>query len=191
MGHDGHDHDHDHGHHHHDHGHDHHHDTVAEHREDSPTTVSAFVVTCSDSRDEKLDEGGPLLRRLLEERGHTVTGALVVRDDVEAIRAAFEAGVASGARVVLFTGGTGLARRDVTVEAMTPLFDKTLPGFGELFRVLSFQEIGPAAMLSRAVAGVARGVLVFALPGSPRALSLALQRLVLPELGHLVREAVR
>jgi molybdenum cofactor biosynthesis protein B len=114
-----------------------------------------------------------------------------VRDEPEQIRAAVEQGLAGGARAVLVTGGTGITRRDQTVEAVRPLLEKEIPGFGELFRMLSFQEIGSAAWLSRALAGTVRGALVFVLPGSPNAVRLALDRLILPELGHAVRELSR
>jgi molybdenum cofactor biosynthesis protein B len=113
-----------------------------------------------------------------------------VKDDAAAIGAALDAALASGAcSAVLLTGGTGVAPRDVTPEAVGPRLERALPGFGELFRSLSFAEIGAAAMASRALAGVARGKPVFALPGSRAAIRLALERLILPELGHLVAEA--
>lgn len=198
MGHDGHDHDHDHdhGHHpdhgHHGHGHDHGHSHAAdEHKAHAPVHVSAFVVTCTDSRSEAQDESGRALREGLEAAGHTVSGHRVVRDEAEAIRAALTEAQASGARAVLFNGGTGIGRRDVTVETLQPLFEKTLPGFGELFRALSYRDIGSPAMMSRAVAGTCQGMVVFALPGSPQAVRLALEKLILPELGHAVRELTR
>lgn len=189
MAHDDHVHPHDHDHH---QPHDHHHpDTVAEHRGVSPASVSAFVVTCSDTRDAKGDGSGAMIRQLLLDAGHSLAGATVVKDDPGEIRAALYAALAAGARAVIFTGGTGLSKRDITIETLAPLFEKTLPGFGELFRMLSFQQVGSAAMLSRASAGVVRGAAVFALPGSPRAVTLAMEKLVLPELGHAVREVLR
>ena len=113
-----------------------------------------------------------------------------MKDDVAAIRAALERGLASPeCAVVVLTGGTGVAPRDLTPEAVAPLLERPLPGFGELFRQLSFAEIGAAAMLSRALGGMAQGKPVFALPGSRAAIQLALERLILPELGHLVGEA--
>ncbi len=162
-----------------------------EHRSDAPTHVSCFVLTCSDSRAQADDVSGRALREGLEAAGHAVVGQTVVRDEPDAIRAAVERGLAGGARAVLITGGTGITRRDQTVEAIRPLLDKEIPGFGELFRMLSFQEIGSAAWLSRALAGTVRGALVFVLPGSPNAVRLALDRLILPELGHAVRELSR
>lgn len=194
MGH-GHDHKHGHGHH---GGHSHGKGTPAhgpsparEHRSDAPTHISCFVLTCSDSRAHADDVSGRALREGLEAAGHTVVGQTVVRDEPEQIRTAVEQGLAGGARAVLITGGTGITRRDQTVEAVRPLLEKEIPGFGELFRVLSFQEIGSAAWLSRTLAGTVRGALVFVLPGSPNAVRLALERLILPELGHAIRELSR
>jgi molybdenum cofactor biosynthesis protein B len=191
----GHDHKHGHGHH---PGHAHGQEAPAhgpsparEHRSNAPTHVSCFVLTCSDSRAQADDVSGRALREGLEAAGHSVVGQTVVRDEPEQIRAAVEQGLEGGARAVLITGGTGITRRDQTVEAIRPLLEKEIPGFGELFRMLSFQEIGSAAWLSRALAGTIRGVLVFVLPGSPNAVRLALDRLILPELGHAVRELSR
>ncbi|HZX42757.1 MAG TPA: molybdenum cofactor biosynthesis protein B [Myxococcaceae bacterium] len=161
------------------------------HRTDAPTHVACFVLTCSDSRAQADDVSGRALREGLEAAGHGVVGQTVVRDEPEQIRAAIERGLEGGARAVLVTGGTGITRRDQTVEAVRPLLDREIPGFGELFRMLSFQEIGSAAWLSRALAGTVRGALVFVLPGSPNAVRLALERLILPELGHAVRELSR
>ncbi len=178
MAHDGHDH--------HDHS-DHHH-----HHDDGPQVqVGAWVVTCSDTRDAKSDQGGPLVRELLEAQGHTVLGAELVPDDTHAITHALDHALEHGARAIIFTGGTGIARRDVTLEALEPRFEKRLDGFGELFRMMSYELIGPAAMASRASAGVVKGALVFALPGNPDAVRLAMSALVLPQLGHLVRELVK
>jgi len=197
MAHEGHDHDHDHehghGHHHH---HEHHHGAstskvAAEHKAHAPVHVSAFVVTCSDSRDEAHDESGRVVKALLEGEGHTVSGYRVVRDEPEQIRAMLSEAQAAGARAVIFNGGTGIGRRDSTVETLQGLFEKTLPGFGELFRALSYREIGSAAMMSRATAGTYQGMILFALPGSPNAVRLALEALILPELGHAVRELTR
>jgi len=184
MGH-GHDHKHGHGHHgEHAHGEKapaHGPSPAREHRSDAPTHVACFVLTCSDSRAHADDVSGRALRE----------GQTVVRDEPEQIRAAVERGLEGGARAVLVTGGTGITGRDQTVEAIRPLLEKEIPGFGELFRMLSFQEIGSAAWLSRALAGTVRGTLVFVLPGSPNAVRLALDRLILPELGHAVRELSR
>lgn len=181
-------HGHEHGHHHHGHEHSH---SMREHKAHAPATVSAFVVTCSDTREAASDESGRALCDGLEAAGHTLSGYKVVKDDPEAIRAVLAEAAEAGARAVLFNGGTGIGRRDTTVETLRPLFEKELPGFGELFRALSFQQIGSAAMLSRATAGTYQGMMVFAMPGSPQAVKLALNALILPELGHAVRELMR
>jgi molybdenum cofactor biosynthesis protein B len=166
--------------------------SVDEHRRGGPASLRCGVVTVSDTRDERTDRGGPLLAERAERAGHRVTRRTLARDDAAAIRAAVRELVESvEVDVILVTGGTGVSPRDVTVEAVAPLFDKELPGFGELFRALSFAEIGAAAMLSRATAGVARGKAVFLLPGSPPALELAMAKLILPELAHLVGQARR
>ncbi len=165
--------------------------THHEHKAHAPAQVACYVITSSDTRDPRSDQSGQLICQLLEGAGHRLAGKEIVKDDPEQLRAALEAARARGAQAVLISGGTGLGRRDVTVETLQPLLEKRLDGFGELFRMLSFQEIGTAAMMSRALAGTAKGMVVFALPGSPAAARLALERLILPELGHCVREMTR
>jgi molybdenum cofactor biosynthesis protein B len=127
----------------------------------------------------------------LNEAGHRVSERVIVRDEAEEIRAALRRLLASEAEVVITSGGTGIAGRDVTVPVVESLLQKALPGFGELFRVLSYQEVGAAAMLSRAVGGLAKGALLFALPGSPNAVKTAWEGLLKDELGHLVFEMRR
>jgi molybdenum cofactor biosynthesis protein B len=154
--------------------------------------VAVVVITVSDSRTLEDDTGGALLVELVEGAGHRVVSRQIVRDDIESIRRVIDQAIMrDDVRAVLLTGGTGIAPRDVTPDAVEPILDRVIPGFGELFRALSFREIGPAAMLSRALAGMARGRLVAALPGSRAAVRLAVERLLLPELGHLVGEAER
>jgi molybdenum cofactor biosynthesis protein B len=166
--------------------------SVAEHRAQSPARVACFVLTVSDTRTLATETSGRVIAELLEGAGHTVTERLVVRDDPgEVTRAVQDALGRKDARVIITTGGTGIARRDSTYEAVTALFDKRLDGFGELFRMLSFQAIGSAAMLSRASAGVAAGCAIFMLPGSEHAVRLAMERLIVPELGHIVRELTK
>ncbi|MBI3608769.1 MAG: MogA/MoaB family molybdenum cofactor biosynthesis protein [Nitrospirae bacterium] len=158
-----------------------------EHRAQGPREIACFVVTCSDTRTPADDRSGDTIRALLKSHDHRVTGSVVVRDDPEAITEVLER--VAGDRetqAILLTGGTGLSRRDSTFEAVDRLLEKRIDGFGELFRWLSFQEIGPAAMLSRATAGLYRGTIVFSLPGSEGAVRLAMERLILPELGHAV-----
>jgi molybdenum cofactor biosynthesis protein B len=164
---------------------------VREHRAQAPTRVSCYLVTCSDSRARADDASGRALKEGLEREGHPVVGQVIVQDEPDAIRGALQAAQLAGARAVLFTGGTGLTQRDQTVDTLRPLLDRELPGFGELFRMLSYQEIGSAAWLSRALAGTHGELLVFILPGSPDAARLALERLILPELGHAIRELSR
>lgn len=163
-----------------------------EHRHAAPRTVRCAVLTISDTRTLDNDGGGNLLASLLEEGGHTVAHRAIHPDEPVVVRAAIADIIASGAvDAVITTGGTGLGARDSTVEAIEGLLDKELRGFGELFRFLSFAEIGAAAMLSRATAGVSKGCAVIALPGSPDAVRLALTKLVLPELAHMVGVAKR
>ena len=173
-------------------GHDHHYDAEHDHHHGhDESAVASWVVTCSDSRSASTDEGGALAKKLLLAAGHSLVGSELVKDDAHEIAHALEHALAHGARCVVFTGGTGVGRRDVTVETLTPKFEKHLEGFGELFRALSFQQVGSAAWLSRATAGVVQGALVFVLPGSPKAVGLALEQLILPQLGHAVREMLR
>jgi molybdenum cofactor biosynthesis protein B len=162
------------------------------HREAALRTVPTVVITVSDTRTVETDAGGALAEALLQAAGHAVVSREIVRDEPAAIAAAVEGALARpGVGAVVLTGGTGVAPRDVTPEAVEPLLERVIPGFGELFRMLSFEEIGSAALLSRALAGMARGRVVFVLPGSRGAVRLALERLVLPELGHLAAEAVK
>jgi molybdenum cofactor biosynthesis protein B len=162
-----------------------------QHKHDAPRSVRVYVLTASDSRSEAEDESGAYLRRAAAAAGHEVVGHRVVKDDPAEIRTALDEAAAAGADAILVNGGTGIAARDRTYEAVAGLLEKRLDGFGELFRMLSFQEIGSAAMLSRAVAGAWRGRAIFSVPGSPAAVRLAWERLVGPELGHVVRELRR
>lgn len=165
------------------------HASVERHRAQAPRVVGCAVLTISDTRTPETDSGGALLCELLRAAGHRVLQHRIVPDEVDAIRAAALAALGDAeCRVLLMTGGTGIAPRDVTPEALRPLLDRELPGFGELFRSLSYQEIGSAALLSRALAGLRGEQVLFALPGSRGAIRTALEKLVLPELGHLVGE---
>ena len=164
---------------------------IEDHFRGAPSRFRFAVVTVSDTRSEESDRGGEHLADLAQSAGHAVTSRRLVRDEPAAVSEAIAQGLAGEADAVLVTGGTGVSPRDVTFEAAVPLFEKELPGFGEIFRALSYAEIGPAAMLSRAAAGVARGKAVFLLPGSPAALGLAMEKLILPELGHLLAQARR
>jgi molybdenum cofactor biosynthesis protein B len=162
------------------------------HRRYAPNRLGFAVVTVSDSRTEADDAGGAAVRRLVEGEGHRVVGGRIVRDEVVAVRGVVgELLREEGVDVLVLTGGTGVSPRDVTPEAVGPLLERRVEGFGELFRYLSFGQVGAAAMLSRAGAGVAGGRAVFWLPGSPAAVELAMRELILPEAGHLIGQARR
>jgi molybdenum cofactor biosynthesis protein B len=164
--------------------------SVRQHKAHAPRHLRVAVITVSDTRTLATDESGQRLEALLRGAGHEVASRVVVTDDRASIKAAALAALREADAVVL-NGGTGISPRDVTIETVEALLDKAVPGFGELFRALSFQAIGTAAMLTRATAGVAQGKPVFALPGSPEAVALAMERLILPELGHVAGEAVK
>jgi molybdenum cofactor biosynthesis protein B len=154
--------------------------------------VAAAVITVSDTRTLEDDAGGALIVELLEAAGHSVASRVIVKDEAAQIAAAVEQATSlPDVRAVIVTGGTGVAPRDVTPDAIEPLLDRTIPGFGELYRSLSYQEIGSAALLSRSLAGLRGGRVVFALPGSRGAVRLAMEKLILPELGHLVAQAIK
>jgi len=162
------------------------------HRTAAVAKVPTAIVSVSDTRSFETDTGGKRIAELLAAAGHPVVAREVVRDEPEQIRGALERWLRDDSvRAVVFTGGTGVAPRDVTPETVEPLLERVIPGFGELFRMLSWQEVGSAALLSRALAGIAAGRLVFVLPGSRAAVELALEKLILPELGHLAAEAVK
>lgn len=166
--------------------------SAEEHRAYAPAVLGFGLITVSDTRAREDDVSGRVLRDGVAGAGHRVLDTALVPDDVAAIRAAAVRMLERpGVDVVVLTGGTGLAPRDLTVEAVAPLFDRPVEGFGELFRMLSYQQVGAAAMLSRAAAGLARGRAVFVLPGSPKAVALALESLILPEAGHLLSQARR
>jgi molybdenum cofactor biosynthesis protein B len=164
--------------------------SVNEHKSQAPRSVRCFVITISDTRTEENDRSGRAIVELLEAAGHAVIGRIIVRDDPELVRGTVERQLANPeAQVIITTGGTGITSRDSTYEVVSGLLQKKLDGFGELFRMLSYQQIGSAAMMSRAVAGLVAGHIVVSLPGSEAAVRLALERLLVPELGHLVQQA--
>ena len=153
--------------------------------------VPLAIVTVSDSRTPETDSSGKLIRTLVEAAGHRVVGYRIVRDEPDEVRAALEEFTDGRARLVIFNGGTGISRRDRTYDVISKALEKTLPGFGEIFRLLSYQEVGAAAMLSRATAGVYRDTVIFSTPGSPNAVQVAVEKLILPEIQHLAWELVR
>jgi molybdopterin adenylyltransferase len=164
--------------------------SVHEHRRQAPAApIEVHVLVASTTRDLSQDRSGLLIAERLTAAGHQVGSRQVVDDDQAVIRSAVVALADRRVPVIILTGGTGLAGRDVTPEAVEPLLTRRIEGFGELFRFLSFQEVGAAAMLSRAFAGMIGQTVIFALPGSSAACGLAMDRLILPELGHLVHLA--
>jgi molybdenum cofactor biosynthesis protein B len=167
---------------------------VSVHDRDEPAAkpICCAVLTISDTRTLANDASGSAISELLEEAGCRVVERQVVPDDPAAVRTCLRTWAGRPELTILITtGGTGIARRDATYEAVVGLIERPLPGFGELFRWLSYQEIGPAAMLTRATAGVIGRVAVFALPGSEHAVRLAMRRLIIPELPHLSRELIK
>jgi len=147
--------------------------------------VPVGIVTVSDSRTAETDTNGAWLRRAIAAAGHVEGGYRLIRDEPDEVAAALDALVAGDARIVIFNGGTGIAPRDTTYDVLARRIEKPIPGFGELFRMLSWEQVGAAAMLSRATAGVYRGRVVFSLPGSPAAVRLAWEKLIAPEIDHV------
>ena len=166
--------------------------SVSEHRSQAPSSVRCAVVTVSDTRTEATDTSGRAIVELLEAHGHTIPFRTIVPDDTDRIAAVLDRMLGrQDVDVVLCTGGTGITTRDSTYEVVSARIEKRLDGFGELFRMLSYADVGPAAMLSRACAGLARSRILVAMPGSEAAVRLAMHKLLLPELGHMAREARR
>jgi molybdenum cofactor biosynthesis protein B len=164
--------------------------SVEEHKREAPLSVRCKIVTVSDTRTKETDKSGQLMRQFLEENGHEVLQYEIVKDDAESIREAIVRGCYDEQiDAVLTNGGTGIAKRDVTIETVQKLLDKEIVGFGEIFRMLSYTEdIGSAAILSRAIAGVVNDTAVFSTPGSSGAVKLAMTKLIIPEISHVVRE---
>src|SRR5438552_2106395 len=163
-----------------------------EHKAQAPRTVRCFIVTVSDTRTDETDASGRAIADLLTAAGHQVAGRAIVKDDPDLVRGTIERQLANpDVQAIITTGGTGITSRDSTYEAVSALLQKRLDGFGELFRMLSYQDIGSSAMMSRACAGLASGKIVVSLPGSEAAVRLAMERLLIPELGHLVQQATK
>lgn len=161
----------------------------AEHKAQSPARVRVFVLTVSDTRTADTDTSGTAIVEMLTAAGHQVTGTAIEKDEPARVAELVRQQAAIGdVDAIISTGGTGLSSRDSTFEAIDALLQKRLPGFGELFRMLSYYELGPAAMMSRASAGTIGKVVVLSLPGSENAVRLAMTKLVVPELGHLVQQ---
>jgi molybdenum cofactor biosynthesis protein B len=153
--------------------------------------VSVAIVTVSDTRTPDTDVNGKYLREEIKKAGHRVHSSRILRDEPSQVEAALDELAAAGTQVILLNGGTGISRRDTTFDVVSRKLDKTLPGFGEIFRMLSYDQVGAAAMLSRATAGIYRGKVVFSTPGSPAAVRLAWEKLMAPELQHLAWELIR
>jgi molybdenum cofactor biosynthesis protein B len=164
--------------------------SVIEHKTEAPKHVACKVITVSDTRNFETDKSGNYIKRLLLEAGHQVVDHVIVKDESSLIKEEVVKGCEDEQiDVVLTNGGTGISKRDVTIETVQPLFEKEIVGFGELFRMLSYTEdIGSAAIMSRAVAGTRSSTAIFSMPGSTGAVKLGMQKLILPELPHVVRE---
>jgi molybdenum cofactor biosynthesis protein B len=166
--------------------------STQQHREEAPATVAVAVLTISDTRTPETDKSGELIKQHLLWRGHDVVAYTIVKDEPAEIETTLTEWIArDDIRVIISNGGTGIARRDTTFEIVSRLLEKELTGFGELFRMLSFPEIGSAAMLSRATAGVSNRTAIFCLPGSSNAVKLGMEKLIAPELGHVVYEMTK
>jgi molybdenum cofactor biosynthesis protein B len=163
-----------------------------QHKAHAPAKVHCLVITCSDTRTTETDTSGRLIMKLLAERGHETADYHIVKDEPAQITAAIAAGLANDAvQAVIVNGGTGISRRDSTFEAVDSMLEKRLDGFGEIFRYLTYLDIGSPAIMSRATAGIVKGRVLFSTPGSENAVRLAMEKLILPELGHLVKELTK
>ncbi len=163
--------------------------SAGEHKAQAPRSVVCFVLTVSDTRTPETDTSGRAIRELLDSAGHRVAGSAIVKDNPDDVASLLRRQLADeSAQVIIVTGGTGITSRDSTYEAIDGLLEKRLVGFGELFRMLSFEDIGAAAMMSRATAGTVGRKAIFVLPGSESAVRLAMTRLIVPELGHVVQQ---
>jgi len=167
--------------------------SAAEHRQKATAqgSIPLAIVTVSDSRTPETDTSGALIRALIEAAGHQVVDYRIVKDEPDQVAKALEDFAAGAARLIIFNGGTGISQRDRTYDVISKALEKTLPGFGEIFRMLSYAQVGAAAMLSRATAGVYRNRVVVSIPGSPNAVQLAMEKLILPEIQHLAWELIR
>jgi molybdenum cofactor biosynthesis protein B len=163
--------------------------SVEEHKAKGKRSIACFVVTVSDTRDETTDTSGQLIKSLLAAENHQLTGYRIVKDEPEQIAALLRDALnQKEVEAIIVNGGTGISPRDGTYEVIVKLLEKRLDGFGEIFRFLSYQDIGSAAIMSRAVAGSAQGKVLISLPGSKGAVGLAMEKLILPELRHMVSQ---
>jgi molybdenum cofactor biosynthesis protein B len=160
-----------------------------QHKAHAPHCVTCVVITCSDTRTSQTDTSGQLMMRLLKEHGHDLAGYHVIKDDPAQIRSVIEEAAAHDAvQAILINGGTGISKRDSTFEAVDGMLEKRLVGFGEIFRYLTYKDIGSSAIMTRATAGIFRGRIIFSTPGSEGAVRLAMESLILPEIGHIIQQ---
>jgi len=166
--------------------------TAHEHKAPPPKSIGCMVITCSDTRTRETDTSGYCIMHMLKDAGHSVVDYYIVKDEPAKIKARIKAGVANKRiQAIIINGGTGISRRDSTFEAVDAMLEKRLDGFGEVFRYLTYQEIGSPAIMSRATAGIIKGRVLFSTPGSENAVRLAMEKLIIPELGHLVKELTK
>ncbi len=166
--------------------------TAHEHKSHATRSIGCMVVTCSDTRTPDTDTSGQLIQKLLTDKGHKIVAYHLVKDEPAQIKARITEGVADeSVQAIIINGGTGISRRDSTFEAVDAMLEKRLDGFGEVFRYLTYQDIGSPAIMSRATAGIIKGRILFSTPGSENAVRLAMEKLILPELGHLVKELTK
>lgn len=164
----------------------------SEHKARAPLSIGCCIITCSDTRTPETDKSGKVIQALLKEKGHRVEAYHVVKDEPEEVHKLVKQLASQGAiSAIIINGGTGISSRDTTFEAVNALLEKRLEGFGEIFRYLSYKEIGSSAMLSRSTAGLYAGKILFSIPGSSSAVRLAMEQLILPELPHIVEEITR
>jgi molybdenum cofactor biosynthesis protein B len=172
-------------------------ESILRHKAEAPKKLGFSIIVCSTSRYNKLkegerveDESGDLMEKMIEDCSYSVVLRKIIPDDRQAIEETVKAILdAPNIDVAIFCGGTGITRTDITIETVSPFMEKTIPGFGELFRLISYEKIGSAAILSRAFAGIAKGKAFFCIPGSPDAVRLCLEKLILPEVAHIIKHA--
>ena len=168
------------------------HATHQEHKHGAPKSIGCVVITCSDTRTAETDASGRCIMHLLKDAGHTVVAYHLVEDEPSKISAKVKAALTNKkTHAVIINGGTGISKRDSTFEAVDAMLEKRLVGFGEIFRYLTYQDIGSPAIMSRATAGIIKDRVLFSMPGSENAVRLAMEKLILPELGHLVKELTK
>ena len=163
--------------------------SLEEHRRHAFKEINFIIVITTDTRDEKSDISGRIMREMIEDTGYNVISTYFVKNNIDEIKKIFYKLIEENCDIIIFSGGTGISSKDLTVDVIKPLFDREIYGFGEIFRYLSMKDIGSAAILSRACAGVKNNRIIFCIPGSPNAVKLAMKDLILKEAGHLLYEA--